>query len=80
VYYKLTPAFAEKYAAHMGERAKASGASQQKVDETERQAKEFKQMYDNPGINVPLTFIEVSPIGLVVTLRSAGILRKEVRA
>lgn len=38
VYFKLMPGFAEKYAAHMVERAKASGASQQKMDETERQA------------------------------------------
>src|SRR5271165_6046748 len=37
IYYKLMPGFSEKYAAHLVERAKASGASQQKVDETERQ-------------------------------------------
>ena len=79
VYYKLMPGFAEKYAAHMVERAKASGASPQKVDETERKAKQFKQMYDNPAINVALTFTEVFPIGLAVTLLSAGILRKKVR-
>jgi hypothetical protein len=75
VYFKLMPGFAEKYAAHMVERAKASGASQQKLDETERQAKQFKQMYDNPAINVAMTFTEVFPIGLVVTLLSAGVLR-----
>jgi hypothetical protein len=79
VYYKLMPGFAEKYAAHMVERAKASGASQQKVDETEGKAKQFKVMYDNPAINVAMTFMEVFPIGLVVTLASAGILRRKVR-
>ena len=42
-------------------------------------AKQFKQMYDNPAINVALTFTEVFPLGLVVTLLSAGILRKKVR-
>jgi hypothetical protein len=36
-------------------------------------------MYDNPAINVAWTFMEVFPIGLVVTLASAGILRKKVR-
>jgi Protein of unknown function (DUF4199) len=79
VYYKFMPDFAEKYAAHMVERAKASGASQQKVDETERQAKQFKQMYDNPLFNVAVTFMEVFPIGVAVTLLSAGILRKKGR-
>jgi hypothetical protein len=78
VYYKLMPGFAEKYAAHMVEQAKASGASQQKVAETEQKAKQFKVMYDNPVNNVAMTFTEVFPIGLVVTLVSAGILRRKV--
>jgi hypothetical protein len=79
MYFKLMPDFAEKYAAHMVEHAKASGASQQKVQETERKAKEFQQMYHNPAINVALTFTEVFPIGLLVTLVSAGILRRKAR-
>jgi hypothetical protein len=80
LYYKFMPDFTDKYAAHMVEHAKASGASQQKVDEAQREASQFKQMYANPAINVALTFAEVFPIGLVVTLISAGILRKKVRA
>ena len=80
VYYKFMPDFTEKYAAHMVERAKASGASQQKIDEKVRQAQQFKQMYDNPAVNVAMTFMEVLPIGLVVTAVSAGILRKKVGA
>jgi hypothetical protein len=78
VYFKLTPGFAEKYAAHMVERARASGASQQKVEEAQRRAEEFQQMYHNPAINVALTFAEVLPIGLVAAAVSAGILRKKV--
>jgi hypothetical protein len=80
VYYKLMPDFNEKYTAHMVERAKASGESQQKIDEKVRQAQQFKQMYDKPAVNVAMTFAEVFPIGLLVTLVSAGILRKKVRA
>jgi hypothetical protein len=37
-------------------------------------------MYDNPAINVAMTFAEVFPIGLAITLLSAGILRKKARA
>lgn len=80
IYYKLMPDFADKYAAHMVERAKATGASQQKVEETQRKAAQFKQMYANPAVNVAMTFAEVFPMGLVVTLASAGILRKKVPA
>lgn len=78
VYFKWMPDFAEKYAAHMVESVKSSGASQQKIAETEQKAKQFKQMYDNPAINIAMTFMEVFPIGLVVTLVSAGILRRKV--
>jgi hypothetical protein len=77
VYFNFMPGFAEKYAAHMEQQAKASGASQQKIDEKVREAKQFKQMYDNPVINVGLTFMEIFPVGLVVTLVSAGILRRK---
>jgi hypothetical protein len=77
IYFKTTPDIGEKYAACMVERVRASGASQQKVDEMAKQARSYKQMYDNPVTNAALTFAEVYPIGLVVSLLSAGILRKK---
>jgi hypothetical protein len=77
IYYKCMPDFADKYAAHMVERAKASGATQQKVDEITRQASEFKQSYNNPLYNVAMTFMEVFPISLLVTVVSAALLRKK---
>jgi hypothetical protein len=80
IYYKLKPGFAEKYAAHMVERAKASGASQQKIEEEVRRAQEFKQMYDKPLNNIAMTFMEIFPIGLLVTLISAGVLRRSAKA
>ena len=36
-------------------------------------------MYDKPLNNIGLTFMEVFPIGLLVTLISAGILRRGPR-
>jgi hypothetical protein len=78
VYHKWMPDFAEKYSANMVERAKASGASQQKIEATEREAVKLKVMYDNPAMVVIMTFMEVFPVGLAVTLASAGILRKRV--
>ena len=80
VYFKLMPGFAEKYSAHMVEQARASGQSQQKIDERVKKAQEFKVMYDKPVINIAMTFMEVFPIGLIVTLASAGILRKKATA
>jgi hypothetical protein len=77
LYFNFLPNFAEKYATQMVENAKASGASQQKIDETSRQAEQFVQNYHNPVYNVGMTFIEVFPVFLVITLISAGILRRK---
>jgi hypothetical protein len=77
VYFKLVPDFADKYAAYAIERARASGASAQAIDETSRQMAAFKAMYSNPLMNAAVTFLEPFPIGLVVTAISAAVLRKK---
>ena len=77
VYYKFMPDFADKYAAYTIERAKESGASPEKIQKTEQQAQQFKQTYRNPAVNVAMTFAEVFPIFLGVTVLSAAILRRK---
>jgi hypothetical protein len=79
-YFKFMPDFADKYAAHMIERAKASGATDEKIEKSKQQAQQFREMYRNPAINVAMTFAEVFPIGLGVTLLSAAILRRKAPA
>jgi hypothetical protein len=75
--YKFMPDFAEKYAAQMVERAKSSGASQQKIDQTVREAEQFRRNYHNPVYNIGMTFLEVFPVFLLITLLSAAILRRK---
>lgn len=77
VSYKFMPDFAEKYASQMVEHAKATGASQQKIDETARQAADFVRNYHNPLYKISMTFLEPFPVFLVITLISATILRKK---
>ena len=72
------PDFGGKYAAHMVERVRASGATPDRVEATRREAMSFKEMYDKPLMNAALTFTEPFPIGLVVSLISAGIWRRRV--
>jgi len=77
IYFKLMPGFGDKFAAQMVESVRASGANQAQIDEAAANAKQFKAMYDRPGMNAALTFVEPFPIGLAITLISAGILRKK---
>jgi len=80
VYFNLMPDFWDKYSAYAIEHARASGATQQTIDETARQMRELKQSLDNPLINAAYTFIEPFPVGVVVALVSAGILRRRQAA
>jgi len=77
VYYNFLPDFVEKYGAYMVEKAKASGASQQTIEATVQEMKNMKTMLDNPLINAAMTFIEPFPVGLIITVVSAAILRKK---
>lgn len=76
IYFKLMPGFAEKYVSHIVEQLRASGASQQMIDAKIEEMKGFKAMYDNPLINSAISFLEPLPVGLIMTLISAAILRK----
>lgn len=54
--------------------------AQENLSETERATKlaeidEMEQMYANPLFRLPITFIEIFPVGLIVALISAAILR-----
>ncbi len=79
LYFNFMPDFMDKYAGYVIEKARASGTSQQAIDAQLQQMKSFKAMYDNPFFNAAITFTEPFPIGLIVTLISAAILRKKTR-
>ncbi|MGQ0650510.1 MAG: DUF4199 domain-containing protein [Gemmatimonadaceae bacterium] len=79
VYYKMAPDFAEKYAAHTLEKAKAAGATQQELDAKARDMARFQELYKNPMSNAAITFVEPLPVGLVITLVSAGFLSRRRR-
>lgn len=71
------PDFPEKYAASLVEDKRASGASQAEIDNVMKQGEEMKQMLANPFMNAALTFTEPFPVGLLITLISAAVLRKK---
>jgi len=80
IYFKFMPDFADKYASYIVEKARTSGATQQVIDAKLAQMKSLKAMLDNPFINAAMTFVEPFPVGLIVTLISAAILRKKTTA
>jgi len=79
IYYKFYPDFGDKYAAHVLEKARASGATDAQLAVQTKQMEDFKAMYRNPLVNVAMTFLEPLPVGLVFTLVTAGALGRRRR-
>ena len=77
VYYNFMPDFGDKYAAYLVEDKRASGASQTELDNVRKQGEEMNAMLANPLINAAVTFTEPFPVGLLITLISAAVLRKK---
>ncbi len=76
IFYKISPDFADKYAAAQMEKARADGASPAELAQQAQRMAKFKEMYRNPLVNVALTFLEPLPVALVMTLVCAGILSR----
>ena len=77
IYFKVMPDFGAKYAQHMIKAAQASGATPEAIQAKVQAAQEFQRMYDKPLYNMALTFIEPFPVGLLITLICAGVLRRK---
>ena len=77
IYFNFMHNFMNEYSAHMVEKLKASGASAAVVQAKIVEMNKFKEQYENPFFNAAMTFIEPFPVGLVITLISAGVLRKK---
>ena len=80
IYYQFAPDFADKYAAHEVEKAKASGATDAQIAAKVQEMTAFKEMYKNPLVNIALTFLEPLPVGLLFTLVGAWLLSRQRRA
>jgi hypothetical protein len=67
--------FVAVYYNAMIEQAQADGATAEQIAKLKAEQVDFAQMYANPLIRVGITFIEMFPIGVVISLISAALLR-----
>jgi len=80
LYFTVLHDFPEKYANYMVEKARASGATPAQLAQEMEQMKQMKALLDNPVLAPAIIFIsEPLPVGLIMTLISAAILRKRRR-
>jgi len=80
IYFKMMPDFVDKEAAREIGSLREKGATEAAIAAKTKEMEQMKVMLNNPLINVAMTFIEPFPVGLIMTLVSAAILRKRTPA
>ena len=77
IYYKFMPDFYAKYGQSVVERAQKSGKSETEVAKLRADMDTMSKRVENPLFVTVVTFGEPFPVGLVIALVSAGVLRRK---
>jgi len=73
-YYLFVPDYLDKYISHVLKECTASNLAAKT-----REMENFREMYKNPLFVILITFSEILPIGLIVALVSALILKRNIK-
>lgn len=76
-YFLFIPDYMEKFSAQELGKLKASGASQMKIEKETMKMADMVRMLKNPFFNAMMTYAEILPVGLIVTLISSMILKRK---
>jgi len=76
-YYIFIPDFFDKYILHVLKEATRKGATEAELKEKAAEMANYKEMYKNPLLVILFTLLEVFPVGVVVALVSALILKRK---
>ncbi|MBI2429562.1 MAG: DUF4199 domain-containing protein [Ignavibacteriales bacterium] len=80
IYYNSTDlkdTFMQKYTDQLLKKMEQEGKSQVEIDKKREEMNSMAEMYKNPFIRFGMTLMEIFPVGLLITLISAGLLRKK---
>lgn len=75
-YYCFMPDFMDKYSAALIQKAQHSGLSPEALQKRLEGINNMSRMYKNPLMVVLFTYVEVLPVGIVISLITALILRR----
>jgi len=68
--------FMQKYTAYYLDKMKNEGAPEADIEKARVEGEKFTEMYRHFYIRFPMTLMEILPVGVIVTLVSAALLRK----
>lgn len=69
--------FMESYYEHSVEKIKTGGDSEAEIQSQIANMEKWRKLYKNPLIQIGVTFVEIFPVGLLITIISAAILKKK---
>lgn len=79
-YSRFYPDFVEKYGAYQMQVERDKGASEAELAKKSAEIEKFAKLYKNPMYNAAFTFMEPFPVGVIMSLVAAGILRRRRKA
>jgi Protein of unknown function (DUF4199) len=77
IYFNFMPHFMDSYFAAQIHKVQSSGLDPATAAARVAAIQRSQQLYQNPFVNMAYTFIEPLPVGLIMTLVSAAILRRK---
>jgi len=77
-YNTMSYNFTEEYEKYYFEKMKGEDVSETTLKEATEKVESFKALYKNPLIRFGMTLAEILPVGILITLISAIILRKKM--
>lgn len=72
--------FMSEYYQQSMEKLKASDLSEAEIDAKIARMDQFQELYKNPVVKIGITFLEIFPVGFVVSLISALILKRKANS
>jgi hypothetical protein len=80
IYFNFIPHFMDSYWAAQIHRVQSLGLDPATTAAKVAEIQHTQQLYQNPFVNMAYTFIEPLPVGLIITLISAAVLRRKTPA
>lgn len=76
-YYFFIPDFFDKMTNSSVKQMHAKGVPQAEIDKHIAEIANYKEMYKNPLFNIAMTYTEILPVGVLVSLICAAILKRK---
>ena len=80
LYFNFMPDFMDGYFAEQIQKVQSAGLDPATTATRVAEIQRSQQLYQNPLINIAYTVMEPLPVGLIITLVSAGLIRRKASA